>query len=51
MMIPPLQQILLPIINTVSQRDMEVTSFIDSDVDKTNHFSGYDFTFISSNGN
>jgi hypothetical protein len=39
-----------PIINTVSQGTWRVTSFIDSDVDETNHFSGYDFTFISSNG-
>jgi len=39
-----------PIINTVSLGTWRITSFIDSDVDETSHFTGYSFTFNPSNG-
>jgi hypothetical protein len=34
-----------PVINTVSQGTWRITSYIDSDTDKTNLFTGYNFTF------
>ncbi len=36
-----------PVINTVNQGTWRVTSYIDSDNDETNHFTGYNFTFAS----
>ena len=35
----------LPVINTVSQGTWRITNYINSGTDKTNHFTGYDFTF------
>lgn len=37
-----------PVINTVTQGTWRITSFIDSDNDETNHFTGYNFTFGAS---
>ena len=36
-----------PVINTVNQGTWRVTSYVDSDTDETNHFTGYNFTFSS----
>ena len=33
--------------NPVSQGTWRITSYIDSDTDETNHFTGYNFTFAS----
>ncbi|MGV3697371.1 hypothetical protein [Flavobacterium sp.] len=38
-----------PVINTAAQGTWRVTSFVDSGNDETNHFTGYNFTFASSN--
>jgi hypothetical protein len=38
-----------PVINTVNQGTWRVTSFVDSGNDETNHFTGYNFTFGTSN--
>jgi hypothetical protein len=36
-----------PVITTVTQGTWRITSYIDSDNDETNHFTGYNFTFAS----
>lgn len=38
-----------PVINTATSGTWKVTSFIDSGNDETNHFTGYNFTFGTSN--
>lgn len=38
-----------PIINTVSSGDWHITLYEDDGVDETYHFTGYTFTFDSSN--
>ena len=38
-----------PVINTVSQGTWRITSYIDSETDETNHFTGYNFTFATGN--
>ena len=36
-----------PVINAATQGTWRVTSYIDSNTDETNHFTGYNFTFAS----
>jgi len=38
-----------PVINTATQGTWRITSYIDSGVNETNHFTGYNFTFGASN--
>lgn len=38
-----------PVINTATNGTWRITSFVDSGNDETNHFTGYNFTFASSN--
>jgi len=38
-----------PVINIASQGTWRITSYIDSGVNETNHFTGYNFTFGPSN--
>jgi len=46
---PPIDQIDIQVKNNVQQGTWRITKFIDSGVDETNHFTGYNFTF-GSNG-